>query len=316
MVYSIRHVTSFVYEPAIRESVMEVRVQPRNEARQRCLTFSLDISPRANIMTYRDFLGNTVHHFDIPGRHSQFKVTAQALVDVQAVPAPTPGAVGSWADLDSMVAAGDFSEMSLPSQFAQSTELLRELMEELQLERSGNPLVRMLELNHAIYGTFDYVQNVTSVDSPIDDALRDRKGVCQDLSHIMIAIVRELGVPCRYVSGYLCQRDGAHDRSVDGATHAWLEAFLPGPGWVSFDPTNDLVGGERHIRVAIGRDYADVPPTRGVYKGDAESELSVAVMVTPAEAPSPEEITPRTVLRTRSPNRAGWEQFQHEQQQQ
>ncbi len=316
MVYSIRHVTSFVYEPAIRESVMEVRVQPRNEARQRCLTFSLDISPRANIMTYRDFLGNTVHHFDIPGRHSQFKVTAQALVDVQAVPAPTLDAVGSWADLDAAVDGGDFSEMLLPSLFAQSTELLRELSAELRWERSGNPLERMLELNHAIYGAFDYVQNVTNVDSPIDDALRDRKGVCQDLSHIMIAMVRELGVPCRYVSGYLCQRDGAHDRSADGATHAWLEAFLPGAGWVSFDPTNDLVGGERHIRVAIGRDYADVPPTRGVYKGDAESELSVAVMVRPAEAPSPEEIVPTTVLRTRSPNRGGWEQFQHEQQQQ
>ncbi len=316
MVYSIRHITSFAYEPAVRESVMEVRVQPRNEARQRCLTFSLDISPSANIMTYRDFLGNTVHHFDIPGRHNQFKVTAQALVDVQAVPVPLPAAVGSWADLDSTVAAGDFSEMSLPSQFTQSTELLQALISELHIERADNPLQTMLDLNHAIYDAFDYVPNVTQVDSPIDDALLDRRGVCQDLSHIMIAIVRQLGVPCRYVSGYLCQRAGAHDRSADGSTHAWLEAYLPGPGWVSFDPTNDLVGGERHIRVAIGRDYADVPPTRGVYKGEAESELSVAVLVTQAEAPSPDEVIPTTVMRTRAPNRGGWEQFQHEQQQQ
>jgi transglutaminase-like putative cysteine protease len=316
LVYSIRHITSFAYEPAIRESVMEVRVQPRNEARQRCLTFSLDVSPNANIMTYRDFLGNTVHHFDIPGRHTQFKVTAQALVDIQAPPMPSPSQVGSWADLDSTIAAGDFSEMLLPSQFTQSTELLQALIAELHVERSGNPLERMLELNHAIYHAFEYVPNVTKVDSPIDDALRDRKGVCQDLTHIMIAIVRQLGVPCRYVSGYLCQREGAHDRSADGATHAWLEAFLPGPGWVAFDPTNDLVEGERHIRVAIGRDYADVPPTRGVYKGDAESELGVAVLVAPAEAPAPEEIIPTTIIRTRAPNRGGLEQFQYEQQQQ
>jgi transglutaminase-like putative cysteine protease len=316
LVYSIRHITSFAYEPAIRESVMEVRVQPRNEARQRCLTFSLDVSPNANIMTYRDFLGNTVHHFDIPGRHTQFKVTAQALVDIQALPMPSPAQVGTWADLDSIIAGGDFSEMLLPSQFTQSTELLQALIGELHVERSGNPLERMLELNHAIYYAFEYVPNVTKVDSPIDDALRDRKGVCQDLTHIMIAIVRQLGVPCRYVSGYLCQREGAHDRSADGATHAWLEAFLPGPGWVAFDPTNDLVEGERHIRVAIGRDYADVPPTRGVYKGDAESELGVAVLVAPAEAPAPEEIIPTTIIRTRAPNRGGLEQFQYEQQQQ
>ena len=295
---------------------MEVRVQPRNEARQRCLTFSLDVSPNANIMTYRDFLGNTVHHFDIPGRHTQFKVTAQALVDIQALPMPSPTQVGSWADLDSTIAGGDFSEMLLPSQFTQSTELLQALIGELHVERSGNPLERMLELNHAIYHAFEYVPNVTKVDSPIDDALRDRKGVCQDLTHIMIAIVRQLGVPCRYVSGYLCQREGAHDRSADGATHAWLEAFLPGPGWVAFDPTNDLVEGERHIRVAIGRDYADVPPTRGVYKGDAESELGVAVLVAPAEAPAPEEIIPTTIIRTRAPNRGGLEQFQYDQQQQ
>jgi transglutaminase-like putative cysteine protease len=321
LVYSIRHITSFAYEPAIRESVMEVRVQPRNEAQQSCLTFSLDINPDANIMSYRDYLGNTIHHFDIPGRHTQFKVTAQALVDVRAASIPAASDVGTWKDLDSTVGNGDYWEMLLPSHFAHSTELLDALAAELHVERRGNPLETLLELNGAIYRAFDYVPNITKVDSPIDDALRDRKGVCQDLSHIMIALVRQLGIPCRYVSGYLCQRDlcqgqNTRDRSADGATHAWLEAFLPGPGWVAFDPTNDLVGGQRHIRVAIGRDYADVPPTRGVYKGDAESELSVAVLVAPAEAPSPEEIAPITVIRTKAPNRSGFDHYQFEQQQQ
>ena len=315
MVYSIRHITSFAYEPAVRESVMEVRVQPRNEAQQRCLTFSLDVTPNANIMTYRDYLGNTIHHFDIPGRHTQFKVTANALVDVQAAAIPTIEDVGSWKDLDAIVANGDYWEMLLPSQFAQSSELLEALAIELHVERRGNPLETLLELNQAIYQAFEYVPNITTVDSPIDDALRDRKGVCQDISHIMIALVRKLGIPCRYVSGYLCQREKTHDRSADGATHAWLETLLPGPGWVAFDPTNGFVGGQRHIRVAIGRDYADVPPTRGVYKGEAESELGVAVVVTPAEAPSPEEISPTIVIRTKPPNR-GSDQFQYEQQHQ
>lgn len=320
MIYSIRHVTSFTYDPAIRESIMEVRVQPRNEAHQRCLTFSLDASPAANIMVYRDYLGNTIHHFDIPGRYSQLRITAQALVEVSVAPTPQPSEVGSWKDLDDNVAEGDYWEMLLPSHFVQTTDLLRGLAEEIHLERQANPLQTLLDLNQTLYESFDYVPNSTQVDSPIDDALRTRQGVCQDISHIMIAMVRQLRIPCRYVSGYLFHRhdlkgkDRNDDRSTDGATHAWVEAYLPGPGWVAFDPTNNLVGNERHIRVALGRDYADVPPTRGIYKGDAESELSVLVVVSPAQAPLPEEIPPATVIRSKS--RVSFDNFQYEQQQQ
>ncbi len=126
-----------------------------------------------------------------------------------------------------------------------------------------------------------YSPKSTRVDSPIDDALESRKGVCQDFTHIMIALVRQLGIPCRYVSGYLFHQPDGDVRSPDGSTHAWGEAWLPELGWVGFDPTNNLVADHRHIRVAVGRDYADVPPTRGVFKGAsaARSELSVAVRV-------------------------------------
>ncbi len=299
MIYSIRHVTHFSYEPAVRESVTEVRVQPRSETLQRCLTFSLDCNPNANIMVYRDFLGNTVHHFDIPGLHTELKIAAQAVVEVIPPPIPLPSDVGSWEDLDARIAEGDFLDVLLPSQFARSTQLLEELAGELHLERRGNPMELLLQINEAMYETFRYVPNSTQVDSPIDDALRTRQGVCQDLTHIMISLLRYLRIPSRYVSGYLFRAKQDHDRSPEGATHAWLEAYLPGPGWVAFDPTNKLIGSERHIRVAVGRDYADVPPTRGVYKGEAESELSVTVVVAPAEAPLPEEMPPATVTRSR-----------------
>ena len=315
MIYSVRHVTQFAYEPAIRESVMEVRVQPRSEAQQRCLTFSLDSNPAAHIMIYRDHLGNTVHHFDIPGRHSQLKITAQALVEVS--PPPQIAQAGTWEELDARIAEGDYWEMLLPSQFARPTVLLLELARELKLERGENPLQTLLTLNRSLYDAFKYVPNSTQVDSPIDDALRSRQGVCQDLSHIMIALTRQLRIPCRYVSGYLFHaKNERADRSPEGATHAWVEALLPGPGWVAFDPTNNLTGSERHIRVAIGRDYADVPPTRGVYKGEAESELSVTVVVLPAEAPLPEEIPPATVIRSKPLIPVGSIQYEQQQQQQ
>jgi transglutaminase-like putative cysteine protease len=124
------------------------------------------------------------------------------------------------------------------------------------------------------------------VDSPIDHALETRKGVCQDFAHIMITLIRtKLRIPCRYVSGYLAHRatDEETDRSRASATHAWVEVLMPHFGWVGFDPTNWLIAGERHIRTAIGRDYADVPPTHGMFRGRATSDLTVAVRVTPTE---------------------------------
>jgi transglutaminase-like putative cysteine protease len=203
-----------------------------------------------------------VHHFDIAGRHSEVKVVAQSSVEVQEAPEPRPADAGDWADLDAMVAADDYWDMLGPSDFVQNSELLDQLAGELRCERRGNPLELLIEINEAIYKMFAYVRNSTKVDSPIDEALRARQGVCQDFAHIMIALVRRLKIPCRYVSGYMFHLDASkekQDRSLEGASHAWAEALVPGLGWVAFDPTNNLIGANRHIRVAIGRDYADVP---------------------------------------------------------
>jgi transglutaminase-like putative cysteine protease len=300
LIYSVRHTTTFRYEPAVRESVMEVRLQPRSDGEQRCLSFTLDVDPAANVMQYRDFTGNIVHHFDIAGSHTQVKVTAQSAVEVQSAPPPNSANSGDWNDLDALVAGNDHWEMLLPSHFAQSSEALDQLATELRCERRENPLALLTEINEAICKLFAYVPNSTKVDSPIGEALRTRQGVCQDFAHIMIALVRPLKVPCRYVSGYMFRRDEEEkDRSIEGASHAWVEALVPGLGWVAFDPTNNLIGGDRHIRVAIGRDYADVPPTRGVYKGEAQSELSVAVTVSPADTAAPDPIVPSFVARSR-----------------
>jgi transglutaminase-like putative cysteine protease len=301
LIYSVRHITTFRYQPAVRESVIEVRLQPRSEANQRCLSFNLDVNPPANITQYRDSTGNTVHHFDIAGSHTEVKVTAQSTVQVQSVPAPRPSEAGDWADLDALTAGDDYWEMMLPSEFAHSTEALEQLARELKCARRGSPLELLTELNEGIYELFAYVPNSTKVDSPIEEALQSRQGVCQDFAHIMTALARPLRIPCRYVSGYLFHQEenGHQDRSLEGASHAWVEALVPRLGWIAFDPTNSLIGGDRHIRVAIGRDYADVPPTRGVYKGEAESELSVAVTVSPSDAPLAEQTAPTIVIQSR-----------------
>ena len=316
MIYSVRHTTIFRYEPAVRESVMEVRMQPRSEGPQRCLKFQLDVAPAANVMQYRDFMGNSVHHFDIAAGHTEIEVKAEALVELQPADPPTAAAAGDWTDLDARIEADDYSEMLMPSQFVCDSEQLQKLSHELDCRRRGNPFDLVTELNGRIFRAFAYVPNSTKVDSPIDEALRARQGVCQDFAHIMIALLRHIGVPARYVSGYLFRGPDSHDRSTEGASHAWVEALLPGLGWTAFDPTNDLIGGDRHIRVAIGRDYADVPPTRGVHKGEAQSELSVAVVVSPSDAPPPQEIEPTIVMRTRATLPRSAPRWDQEQQQQ
>lgn len=287
MFYTIRHTTRFTYDTPISESVMEARMQPRSEATQRCIHFGLSTTPAARVMMYQDHDGNIVHHFTIPGRHSRLTVTAQALVESHAVKS-VPEALGpeAWERLDALTATREYWDAVAPSTFARPTPLLEALAMEIGLERgSHDPLTTLKRLTQEMYERFEYKPRSTHVDSPIDDALRDRCGVCQDFTHIMTALVRRLGIPCRYVSGYLFHQKDSADRSADGATHAWVEALLPDLGWVGFDPTNNLLAGERHIRVATGRDYADVPPTRGVYKGATavRTELAVAVQVGPVQ---------------------------------
>jgi transglutaminase-like putative cysteine protease len=294
MFYTITHVTRFSYETAISESVMEARMQPRSEGPQRCIRFGLSTQPAARVRMYQDHDGNTVHHFNIPGRHSRLTVKAEALVE--HVPGTGDMPDGSWAMLDDRVRTGDFWETLNSSPFTGRTPLLAAFAEEIGLGRADNPMATLTRLNSQIYDRFEYSPQSTRVDSPIDDALGARRGVCQDFSHIMLALARQLGVPCRYVSGYLFQHADAGQamRSTDGATHAWVEAWLPPRGWVGFDPTNNVIAGDQHIRVAIGRDYADVPPTRGVFKGASavRSELAVAVRVGPVHTGPGDETAP------------------------
>ncbi len=260
-------------------------MQPRDDAGQRCLRFALQSQPHAPIYSYRDSLDNIVHHFDVPKRHSKLEIIAESLVEVRPPLAIPAISTVTWQDVDALRQEHAYWDWLYPGHFTHPTALLHQLMHELHIQRNADPLTSIHQLTEAMFAAFTYAPSTTRADSPIDEALQLRHGVCQDFAHIMITIVRELGIPCRYVSGYLYHGRDHHDRSEEDATHAWVEAYIPSLGWLGFDPTNNLVAGERHIRAAIGRDYADVPPTHGIFKGNASSELSVSVRVTPSEAP-------------------------------
>jgi transglutaminase-like putative cysteine protease len=282
--YSIRHLTRFRYSQPISASIMETRMHPRSDTSQHCLTFSLSVSPRCRVFSYRDHLGNNVQHFDIPGDHTQLVIVAESVVEQQPMPdVPAFLAPDAWDALEELIAGGDYWEMLLPSTFAVETPAVKMLAVQMEVSRRDDPLMLVQELNQRLYDYFEYVPRHTRVDSPVDEAIVSGKGVCQDFAHAMIALLRHVRIPARYVSGYLYRSREDHDRSTPDATHAWVEALIPHLGWVGLDPTNNLVAHRRHIRTAIGRDYADVPPTHGIFRGKTDSELYVAVQVEASE---------------------------------
>jgi transglutaminase-like putative cysteine protease len=321
MQYQIRHLTRFTYNSPVSESVMELRMQPLTDRRQRNLRFDVTTNPRARIFAYRDHLGNAVHYFDIPGHHMRLDLTAEAAVDVSpGEPLPDGLPHDAWDAVDTQELSGEFVNWLAPSKFARETPALVGFARALGITRDRDPLTLLRDLNRQLYDELAYEPRTTHVDSPIDEALAARAGVCQDFTHIMIALVRGLGIPCRYVSGYIAADSDHHDRSAANATHAWVEARLPTLGWVGFDPTNNTLAQERHIAVAVGRDYGDVPPTRGVFKGGTGSELRVAVTVSRSELPIHAQGDLSPTISWISPERqvddSVGEDFQQQQQQQ
>ncbi|MDZ4374398.1 MAG: transglutaminase family protein [Phenylobacterium sp.] len=304
MLLEIRHVTQYRYASPVRESVMEVWMQPQKSARQRLVSFDLDLDPAAQVFSYPDSFGNAVYHFDVPQPHDSLTITARSAVETQVPPSlPDRLDQGEWDRLRSEFLRGENFDFLHPHGFARESEALHQYMAEHEIDglRGRDPLSALKALNQTLYSSFGYEAGVTRADSPIDDVLKARKGVCQDFAHVMITICRSWGIPARYVSGYLFTDRKHGDRSDPDATHAWVEVFLPSVRWIGFDPTNNTPATERHVSCAIGRDYSDVPPSRGVYKGEAESQLAVGVSVRKARA----AITEPEFLRVSPTSRGG-----------
>ena len=287
MLLEVRHLTEYHYADLVRESVMEVWMQPQKSASQRLVSFELELDPAAQLFSYGDAFGNAVYHFDVPQPHSKLSIIARSTVETQA-PAALPDALdmGEWDRLKSDFVRGENFDFLRHHGFAVETDALTNFVIEQGIDRlrASDPLTAVRRMSEIIYQSFAYEAGVTDAESPIDLALSVKRGVCQDFSHIMIAICRAWGIPARYVSGYLFTDRQHGDRSDPEATHAWVEVFLPSTRWIGLDPTNNVMAGERHIACAVGRDYNDVPPSRGVYKGESDSQLAVAVSVGRARA--------------------------------
>ena len=281
MFYLVRHDTRYKYEEDIRENVMELRLEPRSDGLQRCLSFLLRVDPTPRVFQYRDARGNTVHHFDIAPSHRNLSIYAESLVETRPPKSPPSGEGVTWEEIDNPSEDGQRVEMMTPSSFCRTSQELQEFCRATGVERQHfrGPFELVVGASNSIFENLSYSPEATRVDSSIDVALQRKSGVCQDFAHILISILRENRIPARYVSGYLFHREVSEFHIAADATHAWVEAWLPQLGWVGFDPTSNLLCGERHIRTAIGRDYHDVPPTKGIYKGGRGGQMLVGVSV-------------------------------------
>jgi transglutaminase-like putative cysteine protease len=262
MKLEIVHTTRYRYSGPIAETVMEVRLRPMDGNGQRCLEFDLEVSSRIKPRSYRDGYGNNVHYFNLVRPHSSLTVTSRSVVETGGELDPDPG--------EELV--HDFLRFRSP---VRDVPGIRQLASRHPIDRpsSGASVERALdELTLAISREFAYDRAVTTVYSAVDEVLALRAGVCQDFAHLFIAVARAMGVPARYVSGYI-HAPGA----ASTASHAWAEAWVPGRGWVGYDATHPVRAGENHVRLAIGRDYSDAAPTRGIYIGSATGAMDVTV---------------------------------------
>lgn len=274
----IKHMTGFHYGGDVTASYNEARMLPVSSDGQLVLYSNLEILPMSSHHGYVDYWGSRVSSFEILTPHKELTLTATSLVEVRPRPHEHDGL--GWAEL--AVAAERLTETVEQLKQTRRTEPPEEVVAIAReiAGRSSDPCAAALEISTAIGDAVDYVQGVTAVTSTAVEAWAGRKGVCQDIAHLALGALRAVGIPARYVSGYLHPKpDAAIGETIAGESHAWVEWFCGGQ-WRGFDPTNLIDIGDRHVLVGRGRDYNDVPPLRGVYAGPFGSSLFVKVEIT------------------------------------
>jgi transglutaminase-like putative cysteine protease len=264
----VTHVTSYRYSAPISETHMEVRLRPSEEMGQRLTSFELELFPETSLREYVDGFGNHVHYFDHLPEHDRVELISRSVVE-------TGGRHRATADGDR---PDDLLLFRSPVIDGPGVRRLADRHRPRDLDSAAAVEEALDRLTVGISRDFEYRPLSTTVTTAVDEVLRLRTGVCQDFAHLFIAVARGMGVPTRYVSGYV---HSGGDLPTIGASHAWAEAWLPGRGWIGYDATHPVRAGENHVRVAVGRDYRDAAPTRGVYVGTARGQLDVRVEVQP-----------------------------------
>lgn len=275
--FKIRHKTTYTYETAVRDSANQVMLYPIKDAHQEVIQHSLLITGDPLVDVYFDSYGNQVGTFTHARPHQELVIDSRVLVETspRVMPEDTISQDVQWLELETLKNQLDYIDFLRQEKFKALPEV--EKIIEAEQDKHSTPFETARHFNDYIYKQFEYKKGITTVESTIDEVWQLRSGVCQDFAHMLLVMLRLRNIPARYVSGYVCPKKNG--MRGEGATHAWVEAFIPFYGWLGLDPTNNCLVNEAHVRLAVGKNFSDCSPVRGTYRGTSNHTLEVNVTV-------------------------------------
>ncbi|WP_018177767.1 transglutaminase family protein [Jongsikchunia kroppenstedtii] len=271
------HSTGFAYNAPVTSSYNEARLTPRSDHRQNVIVNRVETVPATRSYRYIDYWGTAVTAFDLHAPHEELEVSGASVVETEPEEYPDDAERVEWEDLPGEYVADRFDEYLTFTKYVPRNRTLAATAR--KLAKGFTPRGAVREVCKWVHEEIEYVQGTTGVHTSAVDAWKERKGVCQDYAHLTLVLLRSLGIPARYVSGYFHSNpDAPIGETVEGESHAWIEAWTG--AWSGYDPTNDIPIGERHVSVGLGRDYSDVSPLKGIYTGGGATDLDVVVEIT------------------------------------
>ncbi|MET0698565.1 MAG: transglutaminase family protein [Mycobacterium sp.] len=269
------HATGYAYKSPVTASYNEARLTPRSDSRQNVILNRVETTPATRSYRYVDYWGTAVTAFDLHAPHTELEVTASSVVETDKPEKPTE--VVSWDDLASDAVIDRYDELLTPTDYVPASRRIQAVGK--RIAKYHDPQQAVFEAAKWANSELAYVPGTTGVHSSGLDAHREGKGVCQDFAHLSLILLRSMGIPSRYVSGYLHPKKKATvGETIEGQSHAWIQAWTG--SWLNYDPTNDTEINEQYISVGVGRDYADVTPLKGIYSGAGSTDLDVVVEIT------------------------------------
>jgi len=275
--FKIHHITKYSYQVPVRDSANQIMLYPVKDQYQDVAKQELHITGNPPVDVYTDYYGNEVGSFMHAQPHAELKIESkiEVFTHSRVVPQDSHTKEDQWEQLRTLRSTVPYIDFLKQERFDSQTEL-KEIAESID-SKSMTPLQSGIRLNGYVYKNFKYIQGVTSVESTVDEVWKLKAGVCQDFAQVLSVMLRMIDIPARYVSGYVCpNRNGMRG---EGATHAWVEAYIPFYGWLGLDPTNNVVANDLHVRLAVGRSFNDCSPVKGTYKGTSNHKLEVGVSV-------------------------------------
>ncbi len=275
--FKIRHITKYTYEVAVRDSANQIMLYPINDEYQEVLQSLIVITGDPVVEVHKDYFENNVGTFTHPNPHQELVIDSRLVVEtkLRAFPTNTNPIADQWAELRRLKFQAlliDFLKQEIFTLLPQ----VKSIVDSIPVEKQS-PLITANQLCDFVFKKFTYKKGITTVESTLDEVWSIKSGVCQDFAHILLVMLRLIDIPARYVSGYICpNKNGMRG---EGATHAWVEAYIPFFGWLGIDPTNNCMVNDYHVRLAVGKNFSDCSPVKGTYRGTSNHTLEVAVSV-------------------------------------